>query len=84
MVSANTKTKSMTKQGCNGSQDAQTIAVIKLLYVLTTQTGACNQLVELAKDWRNDCLEKQKSAHRKTLWSYGKAALNGRINTIKQ
>jgi FlaG/FlaF family flagellin (archaellin) len=33
MVSANTK--QTTKQGCNGSQDAQTSAVIKFLSVLT-------------------------------------------------
>jgi hypothetical protein len=39
---------------------AQTNAVIKFLSVLTTHTGAtCNQPVELAKDWKSDCLEKQ-------------------------
>ena len=43
-----------------GSQGAHTSAVIKFLSVLTTHTGAtCNQPVELAKDWRSDCLVKQ-------------------------
>jgi hypothetical protein len=57
------KQKRDKKQGWNGSQGSQTNAVIKFLYILTTQTGAtCNQPVELSKDWNNNCLEKQKSA----------------------
>jgi hypothetical protein len=57
MVSANTKQK---KMWWNGSQGAHTSAVIKFLSGLTTHTGATyNQPVELARDWRSDCLEKQ-------------------------
>jgi hypothetical protein len=57
MVSANTKQK---KMWWNGSQGAHTSVVIKFLFGLTTHTGAtCNQPVELAKDWKSDCLEKQ-------------------------
>jgi hypothetical protein len=47
---------------CGGiaHKGSQTNVVIKFLSVLTTHTGAtCNQPVELAKDWRSDCLEKQ-------------------------
>jgi hypothetical protein len=57
MISANTKQK---KMWWNGSQGAHTSAVIKFLSGLTTHTGVtCNQPVELARDWRSDCLEKQ-------------------------
>jgi hypothetical protein len=60
IVSANTKTKSTTKQGCNGSQGSHYNAVIKFLYVLPKHTGAtCNQPVEPAKDWRSVCLAKR-------------------------
>jgi hypothetical protein len=46
--------------GGTAHKGAQTNVVIKFLSVLTTHTGAtCNQLVEIGKDWRNDCLEKQ-------------------------
>jgi hypothetical protein len=51
-MDANTGVEQLTK--------ALTNAVIKFLSVLTTHTGAtCNQPVELTKDWRSDCLEKQ-------------------------
>jgi hypothetical protein len=60
IVSSNTKTKSTTKQWCNGSQGAHYNAVIKFLSVLTKHTGAtCNQPVEPAKYWRSDCLAKR-------------------------
>jgi hypothetical protein len=60
MVSVNTKQKRTPTQGGTAHKGAQTNAVIKLSSVLTTHTGAtCNQPVELAKDWRSDCLEKQ-------------------------
>jgi hypothetical protein len=60
IVSANTKTKSTTKQWCNGSQGAHYNAIIKFLSVLTKHTRAtCNQLVEPTKDWRSDCLAKR-------------------------
>jgi hypothetical protein len=60
MVSANTKQKQTPTQGWTAHKGAQTNVFIKFLYVLTTHTGAtCNQPVELAKDWRSDCLEKQ-------------------------
>jgi hypothetical protein len=46
--------------GGTAHKGAQTNAIIKFLSVLTTHTGAtCNQPVELAKDWRSNCLEKQ-------------------------
>jgi hypothetical protein len=36
------------------------LMLIKFLSVIITHAGAtCNQLVELTKDWRSDCLEKQ-------------------------
>jgi hypothetical protein len=60
MVSANTKTKSTTKQGCICSQMRSTSSIIKFLYVRTKHIRAnCNQLVEPAKDWRRDCLAKR-------------------------
>jgi hypothetical protein len=60
IVSANTKTKATTKQGVFAHKGAQTSAVIKFLFVLTTHTGAnCNQPAEPAEDWRSDCLREQ-------------------------
>jgi hypothetical protein len=60
LVSANTKQKWTPTQGWIAHKGAQTNTVIKFLSVLTTHTGVtCNQPVELAKDWRSDCLEKQ-------------------------
>jgi hypothetical protein len=60
IVSANTKTKSTTKQWCIGSQGAPYNVVIKFLSIPTKHTGAtCNKPVEPAKDWRSDCLAKQ-------------------------
>jgi hypothetical protein len=31
----------------------------------------CNQQVEPVKDWMSDCLEKQKHARRRNMWSSG-------------
>jgi hypothetical protein len=48
------------KRGVFAHKGAQTSAVIKFLFVLTTHTGAnCNQPVEPAEDWRSDCLGEQ-------------------------
>jgi hypothetical protein len=47
-------------RGVFAHKGAQTSSIIKFLSVLTMHTGAtCNQLVELAKDWSSDCVEKQ-------------------------
>jgi hypothetical protein len=60
IVSANTKTKSTTRQGRNGSHGAHYNVVIKFLSVLNRHTGVtCNQLVEPVKGWRSNCLAKR-------------------------
>jgi hypothetical protein len=76
MVSGNTKTKRQQKQMWNGSQGAQTSAVIKFLSVLTSTQGDLEPTGGTHKKLEERFPGETKSARCRNMWSSGKAALN--------
>jgi hypothetical protein len=76
MVSANTKTKRQQKQVWNGSQGAQTSAVIKFLSVLTSTQGDLQPTGGTHERLEERLPGETKSARRRNMWSSGKDALN--------
>jgi hypothetical protein len=65
-------------RGVCAHKGAQTSDVIKFLSILTKHTGAkCNQPVELAKDWKSDCLAKR------NLVGVELCGVLGRLHSIK-
>jgi hypothetical protein len=75
IVSANTKTPKVEKTDDNRGIVVTTRLMECCYQVLIHSYQAigvnCNQQVEPVKDWMSDCLEKQKPARRKNMWSSG-------------